>query len=102
MTATLNNVAEKADEQSAEGNAEGGAAQRHEGPHPGVDQLRALLVTAADDVRARLRDFSQRELLATCAAFRIGADDDSLAVVTRFALGELAQRALFLASGSSK
>jgi len=63
-----------------------------------LNQLRALLVTAADDLRARLRDLSQRELLATCAAFRIGADDDSLAAVTRFALRELAQRALFLAA----
>ena len=39
---------------------------------------------------------SQRELLATCAAFRVGADDDSLAAITRFALRELAQRVLFL------
>jgi len=62
-----------------------------------LNQLRALLVTASDEVRARLRDLSQRELLATCAAFRVGADDDSLAAVTRFALRELAQRALFLA-----
>jgi len=62
-----------------------------------LNQLRALLVTASDELRARLRDLSQRELLATCAAFRIGADDDSLAAVTRFALRELAQRALFLA-----
>jgi len=36
-------------------------------------------------------------LLATCAAFRVDADDDSLAAVTRFGLRELAQRALFLA-----
>jgi len=62
-----------------------------------LNQLRALLVTASDELRARLRDLFQRELLATCAAFRIGADDDSLAAVTRFALCELAQRALFLA-----
>lgn len=61
-----------------------------------LNQLRALLVTAADDLRARLRDLSQRELLATCAAFRISSDDDSLAAVTRFALRELAQRALLL------
>ncbi len=62
-----------------------------------LNQLPALLVTAADELRARLRDLSQRELLATCVAFRIGADDDSLAAVTRFALRKLAQRALFLA-----
>ena len=62
-----------------------------------LNQLRALLVTASDELRARLRDLSQRELLATCAAFRITADDDSLAAVTRFALRELAQPALFRA-----
>ena len=61
-----------------------------------LNQLRALLVTASDELRGRLRDLSQRELLATCAAFRVGADDDSLAAITRFALRELAQRVLFL------
>ena len=50
-----------------------------------------------DELRTRLRYLSQRELLATCAAFRVNTDDDSLAAVTRFALRELAQRALFLA-----
>ncbi len=59
-----------------------------------LNQLRALLVTAPDEMRARLRDLPQRELLATCAAFRV---DDTLAAVTRFGLRELAQRALYLA-----
>ena len=62
-----------------------------------LNQLRSLLVTAPDELRARLRDLTQRDLLATCAAFRLSADDDSLAAVTRFGLRELAQRALFLA-----
>jgi len=62
-----------------------------------LNQLHALLVTAPDALRARLRDLNQRELLETCAAFRVGTDNDSLAAVTRFALRELAQRALFLA-----
>ena len=62
-----------------------------------LNQLRALLVTAPDELRARLRDLTQRDLLATCAAFRVTADDDSLAAVTRFGLRELAQRALYLA-----
>jgi len=62
-----------------------------------LNQLRALLVTAPDELRARLRELAQRELLATCAAFRVATDDDSLASVTRFGLRELAQRALFLA-----
>lgn len=62
-----------------------------------LNQLRALLVTAPDELRARLRDLNQRELLNTCAAFRISPDDDSLPAVTRFGLRELAQRVLYLA-----
>ena len=62
-----------------------------------LNQLRALLVTAPDELRARLRDLSQRELLATCAALRVSIDDDSLAAILRFALRDLAQRALLLA-----
>jgi len=62
-----------------------------------LNQLRALLVTAPDELRDRLRDLTKRDLLATCAAFRVNADDDSLAVVTRCGLRELAQRALYLA-----
>ena len=61
-----------------------------------LNQLRALLVTAPDELRARLRDLTQRELLQTCAGFRVAADDDSLAAITRFAMRELAQRALYL------
>ena len=61
-----------------------------------LNQLRALLVTAPDDLRARLRDVTQRELLKICAGFRVTADDDSLAAITRFALRELAQRVLYL------
>ncbi len=62
-----------------------------------INQLRSLLVTAPDDLRARLRDLTQRELLQTCAAFRVSSEDDDLAAVTRFGLRELAQRALYLA-----
>jgi len=54
-----------------------------------LNQLRALLVTAPDELRARLRELTQRELLQTCAGFRVAADDDSLAAVTRFTLREL-------------
>ncbi len=39
---------------------------------------------------------SRRDLLATCAAFRIAADDDSLPAMTRLALRELAQRVVHL------
>ena len=48
-----------------------------------LNQLRAVLVTAPDELRARLRDLPRGELLATCAAFRIAADDDSLAGIIR-------------------
>ena len=61
-----------------------------------LNQLRALLVTAPDELRARLRDLTQRELLKTCAGFRVAAEDDSLAAITRFALRELGQRVLYL------
>ena len=42
-----------------------------------LNQLRAVLVTAPDELRARLSDLPRGELLATCAAFRIAARDDS-------------------------
>ena len=42
-----------------------------------LNQLRALLVTAPDDLRGRLRDLTRRELLSTCAGFRISVDDDT-------------------------
>jgi transposase len=60
------------------------------------NQLHNLIVTAPDDLRAQLRGLPQSQLLKTCAAFRIAADDDSLAGITRFALRELAQRILEL------
>ncbi len=61
-----------------------------------INQLRSLLVTAPDQPRTRLRDLPQRDLLATCTGFRVAAEDDSLPAITRLALRELAQRALFL------
>jgi transposase len=57
-----------------------------------LNQIHQLLVTAPEDLRSRLHDLPRRELLATCAAFRVRSDDDSLAAVTRLALRELAQR----------
>ena len=67
-----------------------------------LNQLRALLVTAPDDLRARLRDPTRRELLQTCAGFRISADDDTLAAVTRFGMHELAQRVRYLDDNSTR
>jgi transposase len=61
-----------------------------------LNQIHQLLVTAPEDLRTRLRGLSRKELLATCAAFRIRPDDDSLPAMTRLALRELAQRVLHL------
>jgi transposase len=61
-----------------------------------LNQIHNLLVTAPEDLRARLAPLPRRELLATCAAFRIRTDDDTLSAVIRLALRELAQRVLHL------
>ena len=61
-----------------------------------LNQLRTVQVTAPDELRARLRDLPRGELLATCAAFRIAAHDDSLAGIIRLTLRELAARIAFL------
>jgi len=57
-----------------------------------LNQIHQLLVTAPQDLRARLQPLRRAELLATCAEFRIKPDDDSLQAITRLALRELAQR----------
>ena len=56
-----------------------------------LNQLHNLVVTAPDEVRARLRDLPRQDLLAACAAFRIRAEDDTFAAVNRFSLRELAR-----------
>jgi transposase len=61
-----------------------------------LNQLHSLLITAPAELRAKLHSLSRRELLSTCAAFRISAEDDSLTGLTRFALRDLAQRIQFL------
>ena len=53
-------------------------------------------MTAPDELRARLRDLARSELLRTCAAFRVAADDDSLTGIIRLTLRELAGRVAFL------
>ena len=65
-----------------------------------LNQIHQLLVTAPEDLRARLRPLRRAELLATCAAVRIRADDDSLQAMTRLALRELAQRVLCTSTSS--
>jgi transposase len=61
-----------------------------------LNQLRSTLVTAPPELRARLQSLSRPELLSTCAAFRVGEKDDSVAGITRLTLRDLAQRVLFL------
>jgi len=61
-----------------------------------LNQLHALVLTAPEELRARLRDLNRRERLATCAGFRVRADDDSLPAISRLAMRELAQRVLLL------
>ncbi len=58
-----------------------------------ANQLRALLVTAPEDLRHRLRQLSTKELVATCCArLRLGSDPDDVHTATRFALRSLARR----------
>jgi transposase len=61
-----------------------------------LNQLRSTLVTAPPELRARLQSLPRPELLATCAAFRVAAKDDSVSAITRLTLRDLAQRVLFL------
>ena len=47
-------------------------------------------------LRAQLEGRKRTDVLATCVAFRIRADDDSLPAMNRLALLELAQRIVHL------
>ena len=57
-----------------------------------LNQLRALVATAPADLREKLRDLTGKDLITTCAAFRVRADDDSLPAILRLSMRELAQR----------
>ncbi len=61
-----------------------------------LNQIHQLLVSAPEDLRTKLRGLPRKELHATCCAFRVRPDDDSLPAMTRLALRELAQRVLHL------
>lgn len=54
--------------------------------------LQAMLVTAPEELRRRLRRLSTRELVATAARFRPGAEPDDIEAATRFALRSIARR----------
>ena len=57
-----------------------------------ANQLQALLVTAPEELRHRLRELPTKELVATCARFRPGDDPDDVQTATKFALRSVARR----------
>jgi transposase len=57
-----------------------------------LNQLHALILTAPEELRGKLGGLTNRDLIATCAAFRVRPEDDSLAAIFRLSLRELAQR----------
>jgi len=57
-----------------------------------LNQLHALVLTAPEDLRGKLRGLNARALITTCAGFRVRADDDSLPAMIRLSMRELAQR----------
>lgn len=61
-----------------------------------LNQLHALVLTAPEELRAKLRGRKNRDLITTCAAFRVRAEDDSLNSILRLSMRELAQRILLL------
>lgn len=60
-----------------------------------INALKALLVTAPDVLRTRLRGLTTGHLVSTCASFRPGCCDNPLAA-TKLALRSLARRILAL------
>lgn len=56
-----------------------------------ANQLHTDVATAPDELRSKLRALKTPELVATCAAFRVRAEDDSLFAVTHLAMRELAK-----------
>jgi transposase len=63
----------------------------HKARTQALNQIRDLVCTAPDELRAELRTLRRRELLATCAGFRPGERDD-LTAITKLALRGLARR----------
>ena len=57
-----------------------------------ANQLQALLVTAPEDLRHRLRDLPTKDLVAACARFRPGNDLGDVQTATKFALRSVARR----------
>lgn len=57
-----------------------------------ANQLQALLVTAPEDLRHRLREFTTKDLVDTRSRFRPGAGPDGVRTATKFALRSVARR----------
>lgn len=57
-----------------------------------ANQLQALLVTAPEDLRHRLRDLTTRDLVKTCVRFRPDPEPSEVQTATKFALRSVAQR----------
>ena len=57
-----------------------------------ANQLHALLVTAPEDLRERLRGLKAKELAAVAARFRLGQDLADVQAATKFALRSVARR----------
>jgi transposase len=57
-----------------------------------ANQLQALLVTAPEDLRRLLRELPTKDLVDTCARFRLGAGPDDVQTATKFALRSVARR----------
>jgi transposase len=61
-----------------------------------LNQLHALVLTAPEELRGKLRGSKNRDLITTCAAFRVRTEDDSVNSILRLSMRELAQRILLL------
>ena len=57
-----------------------------------INQLRALVATAPEQLRERLRHLKTEELVEICSGFRVRADDDTLPGLLRLSMRQLAQR----------
>jgi transposase len=57
-----------------------------------ANQLQALLVTAPENLRHRLRELPTKNLLDTCARLRPGAGPNDVQMATKFALRSVARR----------
>jgi transposase len=63
-----------------------------------ANQLRALLVTAPEELKAELRGLSTAKLVATAARFRPGGHPDDLRAATKLAMRSVARRHLQLSA----